>query len=199
MGAERQNHIHAIGIRTMLLITSSCALLGIISYYGSKQPAAHLGDPTRIAAGVVTGIGFVGGGVIMRQGFNIKGITTAAVIWTAMALGLGIGYGLYFPSAALFCMVIVALPVLKKIETALFPASKIKTIVLQFEESADVDAVQKALISKGIISRDINYSKDFGLKTFNLEIMANFPDKIDFNALGKEFQKTGKLVKFSLQ
>ncbi len=58
LGVERSNRMHAIGIRTMLLITTSCALLGVLSYYGAENPAKALGDPTRIAAGVVTGVGF---------------------------------------------------------------------------------------------------------------------------------------------
>ncbi len=200
LGIERRNHFNAIGIRTLLLITSSCALLGILSYYGAKHPSAASGDPTRIAAGVVTGIGFIGGGVIMRQGFNVKGITTAAIIWTAMTLGLGIGYGLYIPSITLFCLELVALPAFKIIETKFFPASKTKTINLVYsEDNADFEGVKKVLASCGIILRDMNYSKDFDTKSINFEIMANFPQSIDFGALETELKKTGKLLKLSLQ
>ena len=118
-GVERSNRMHAIGIRTMLLITTSCALLGILSYYGAENPAKAVGDPTRIAAGVVTGVGFLGGGVIMHQGFNIKGITTAAIIWTAAALGLSVGYGLYVPAVVVFVLVILTLPLFKQIQGSL--------------------------------------------------------------------------------
>ena len=157
LGIERRNHNHAIGIRTMLLITTSCALLGILSYYGAENPANARGDPTRIAAGVVTGVGFLGGGVIMHQGFNIRGITTAAIIWAEAALGLSVGYGLYVPAIAVFVLMVLTLPLLKRIERIYFPASRIKTVHLVYsDDNADIEAVKKALASCGILLRDIS-------------------------------------------
>ena len=200
LGVERRNHMHSIGIRTMLLITTSCALLGILSYYGAENPAKTAGDPTRIAAGVVTGVGFLGGGVIMRQGFNIKGITTAAIIWTAMALGLSVGYGLYAPTLALFVIVILSLPIFKRIEKLYFPASKIKTINLLYSsDGADIEAVKKHLASCGIFLRDINYSTDFEDDKLKVEIIVNTPGSLDFGALEKKLKETGTLTKISIQ
>ena len=200
LGVERRNHMHAIGIRTMLLISASCALLGILSYYGAENPAGAVGDPTRIAAGVVTGVGFLGGGVIMHQGFNIKGITTAAIIWTAAALGLSLGYGLYLPSLLVFLLVILSLPLFKKIEKTYFPASRIKTINLVYNnDDADIEEVKKILASSGITMRDINYSNSFEDDKFKVEIIVNSPAIVDFAALGKKLKKTGALTKFSFQ
>ena len=200
LGVERRNHMHAIGIRTMLLISASCALLGILSYYGAENPAGAVGDPTRIAAGVVTGVGFLGGGVIMHQGFNIKGITTAAIIWTAAALGLSLGYGLYLPSLLVFLLVILSLPLFKKIEKTYFPASRIKIINLVYNnDDADIEEVKKILASSGITMRDINYSNSFEDDKFKVEIIVNSPAIVDFAALGKKLKKTGALAKFSFQ
>lgn len=200
LGVERSNRMHAIGIRTMLLITTSCALLGVLSYYGAENPAKALGDPTRIAAGVVTGVGFLGGGVIMHQGFNIKGITTAALIWTAAALGLSVGYGLYIPSIIVFVLVILTLPLFKKIERTYFPASRIKTIHLIYSnDDVDMESVKKILSSCGIFLRDINYSNSFDEDKFKVEIIVNTPAIVDFAALGKKLKKTGELAKFSFQ
>ncbi len=199
-GVERSNRMHAIGIRTMLLITTSCALLGILSYYGAENPAKALGDPTRIAAGVVTGVGFLGGGVIMHQGFNIKGITTAAIIWTAAALGLSVGYGLYVPAVVVFVLVILTLPLFKQIERTYFPASRVKTIHLIYSnDDVDIEAVKKILTSCGIFLRDINYSNSFEDDKFKVEIIVNTPAIVDFAALGKRLKKTGELAKFSFQ
>lgn len=199
-GVERSNRMHAIGIRTMLLITTSCALLGILSYYGAEHPAKAVGDPTRIAAGVVTGVGFLGGGVIMHQGFNIKGITTAAIIWTAAALGLSVGYGLYIPAVVVFVLVILTLPLFKRIERAYFPASRVKTIHLIYSnDDVDIDQVKKILSSCRIFLRDINYSNSFEEDKFKVEIIVNTPAIVDFAALGKKLKKTGELAKFSFQ
>jgi len=200
LGIERRNHMHAIGIRTMLLITTSCTLLGILSSYGAGDASKVIGDPTRIAAGVVTGIGFLGGGVIMRQGLNIMGITTAAIIWTAAALGLALGYGLYAPAFFVFIFVILTLPLFKKIERTYFPASRMKMINLTYlNDDADIKSVKKVLASHGIIMREMNYSTTFEDEKFKVEILVNSPSEIDFAKLGKDLKKTGKLQKFSFQ
>lgn len=87
LGLERRSKQHAVGIRTLALISISSALLSILSI-NMASAGNGAGDPTRIAAGVITGIGFIGGGAILRQGLNIRGITTAAIIFTASAIGL---------------------------------------------------------------------------------------------------------------
>ena len=85
LGLERKRRFHSVGMRTLILISVSSMLLGIISYTMADLGAVK-GDPTRIAAGVVTGIGFIGGGAIMHLGMNIKGLTSAAIIWAACAM-----------------------------------------------------------------------------------------------------------------
>lgn len=92
IGWERERHRNIIsaGIRTYGAIALGSCVFGILSYYAS--PA----DPTRIAAQVVTGIGFLGGGIIFRQGDYVTGLTTAATLWATAAVGMSIAYGLYF-------------------------------------------------------------------------------------------------------
>ncbi|HEX4045912.1 MAG TPA: MgtC/SapB family protein [Gammaproteobacteria bacterium] len=102
IGWERERHrssnsagnrnIVSAGIRTYGAISLGSCAFGILSYH---LPA---GDPTRIAAQVVTGIGFLGGGIIFRQGDYITGLTTAATLWATAAVGLAVSFGLYFVS-----------------------------------------------------------------------------------------------------
>ena len=90
LGLERKSHNQVIGMRTLILICVSSTLLSILSVHMAKAEgfiATAKGDPTRIAAGVVSGIGFLGGGAIMNQGLHIKGHTSAAKIWTATPYG----------------------------------------------------------------------------------------------------------------
>lgn len=87
LGIERKSRQHSVGIRTLVLISISSCLLSILSIYMAESFNVT-GDPTRIAAGVASGIGFIGGGAIMRYGLNIRGLTTAAIIFTASAVGL---------------------------------------------------------------------------------------------------------------
>lgn len=90
LGWERERHgIYSAGIRTYSAIAIGACVFGIISLY-----IAH--DPTHVAANVITGIGFLGGGIIFRQEGNyITGVTTAATLWAAASIGLSIAYGMY--------------------------------------------------------------------------------------------------------
>ena len=89
IGIERQSRDKAAGLRTMIFICMGATLFTIVS----RRLAP--GDPVRISAQIVSGIGFLGAGVILRNGPRILGVTTAAVIWVTAALGMGIGAGLY--------------------------------------------------------------------------------------------------------
>ena len=101
-GYERAYHGRAAGMRTYgLVCTASCALVVISGYpqfwYGGHSAfvGAPPPDPTRVIQGVVTGIGFLGAGVIMKEGFSISGLTTAASIWASSAIGIMVGVGFY--------------------------------------------------------------------------------------------------------
>ena len=98
VGAEREYRDKAAGFRTILLITLGATLFTIIS----EELAGSANDPGRVAAGIVAGVGFLGGGVIFKHHGNVSGITTAATVWVAAALGMGIGAGEYAASLATF-------------------------------------------------------------------------------------------------
>ncbi len=105
IGAEREYQDKAAGFRTIILITLGSTLFTIFSL--SMDPGF---TQTRVAANIVTGIGFLGAGAIMREGGRIAGLTTAATIWLSAALGMGIGAGqLYFVLAATFITILVLL------------------------------------------------------------------------------------------
>jgi putative Mg2+ transporter-C (MgtC) family protein len=93
IGWERERHrnILSAGIRTYGAISLGACAFGILSFYAGPEA-----DPSRIAAQVVTGIGFLGGGIIFRQGDYVTGLTTAATLWATAAVGLAVSFGLYF-------------------------------------------------------------------------------------------------------
>lgn len=108
LGYERAYHGRAAGMRTYALVcmasTAVIVLLGLPhQWFGGSSAAvvAPLLDPTRVIQGVVTGIGFLCAGVIMREGMNISGLTTAASLWAASAIGIVLGMGFYFAAIAL--------------------------------------------------------------------------------------------------
>lgn len=108
LGYERAYHGRAAGMRTYSLVcVASCAVTVIVAY-PHQWFGGHLNgllppfiDPTRVIQGVLTGIGFLCAGVIMREGMNISGLTTAASLWAASALGIVVGMGFYFAAIAL--------------------------------------------------------------------------------------------------
>jgi putative Mg2+ transporter-C (MgtC) family protein len=104
IGLERELRDREAGLRTHMLVSVGSALFTIVSAYGFREFLVHGGsvvraDPTRIAAQIVSGIGFLGAGAIIRQGFSIRGLTTAATLWLVAAIGMAAGAGYY--SAAL--------------------------------------------------------------------------------------------------
>ena len=103
IGMERQWRARGAGLRTNALVATGAALFVLLSAYGfdtGLQGGLRVADPTRVAAQIVSGIGFLGGGVILREGLNVRGLNTAATLWCAGAVGALAGAGMY-PVAAL--------------------------------------------------------------------------------------------------
>jgi putative Mg2+ transporter-C (MgtC) family protein len=108
VGLERELREREAGLRTHLLVGVGAALFTEVSAYGFHDFLVNGGalvrtDPTRIAAQIVTGIGFLGAGAIIRQGLNVRGLTTAATLWLVAAIGMAVGAGYY--SAAAFATI----------------------------------------------------------------------------------------------
>ncbi len=121
IGFERERLLWAAGIRTHMLVCVGSCLIMIVSAYGfagvlSQQNTVL--DPSRVAAQVVSGIGFLGAGSILARGEIIKGLTTAASIWTVAAIGLAVGGGLYFAAGTSTVIILVILAGVKPLEEA---------------------------------------------------------------------------------
>lgn len=117
IGLEREYQNQPAGLRTHILLVLGSTLVTIIAIdYENFQPALIGGDIMRLPAGVITGIGFLGGGAILRFGSNIKGLTTAASMWTMAIVGIAIGSGLYFGAIITTLVVLVVLLVLNIVE-----------------------------------------------------------------------------------
>jgi putative Mg2+ transporter-C (MgtC) family protein len=101
LGLEREVHGHQAGMRTHMLVALGSAVFTVLSIYGfPKTPDTALVDPSRISAQIVTGIGFLGAGAIIKYGTNIRGLTTAASLWLVASIGLASGAGAYFLAVA---------------------------------------------------------------------------------------------------
>jgi len=117
IGFEREVHGRAAGLRTHILVCVGSALIMLTSLYIFDIYISRvLLDPTRLATGVITGIGFLGAGTIIRSGASIKGLTTAASIWAVAGVGLAVGCGFYIGAFATTAIMLIALLFLRKVE-----------------------------------------------------------------------------------
>jgi putative Mg2+ transporter-C (MgtC) family protein len=116
VGIEREMHKRAAGFRTHILVCLGATLFMLTSVFVAEAYSnSGEADPSRIAAGVVTGIGFLGAGAIIRYGESIKGLTTAASVWVVASIGLSVGAGMYW-EAVITTLVVFMILVFSRIE-----------------------------------------------------------------------------------
>ncbi|MEI6510236.1 MAG: MgtC/SapB family protein [bacterium] len=127
IGVEREVTGKPAGLRTMVLVSLGSALFMVLSVLVASPNF----DPTRIAAGVVTGIGFLGAGAIFREGLTVRGITTAATIWVTAAIGLASGAGLYLPALFTLALAMVTLVLLHPLEMRMHLATYFALLVVR--------------------------------------------------------------------
>lgn len=164
IGFEREIHGRAAGFRTQLIVCVAAVLIMIISenYYhhiDSMDPSLRI-DPARIAAGALIGIGFLGAGVIIKSGYAVRGLTTAASIWIVSAIGLAIGGGLYFEGITTAFITIIALIILRAMEKTIKPLRyKNITIATSAAENAD-ETIISIMEDIGLHIHSIDYEKN---------------------------------------
>ncbi|MGE3622587.1 MAG: MgtC/SapB family protein [Bdellovibrionales bacterium] len=157
VGYERSYRGRAAGMRTYgLVCMASCALTVISGYpefwFGGAHPSLSSVDPGRIIQGVVTGIGFLGAGVIMREGGNISGLNTAASIWTVSAIGVLVGVGFYAAAILLSLLSTVFMWWGLKIED-LLPGRQAISVTLHFRKDMmpSQEYLQQTILAHGFI------------------------------------------------
>ena len=119
VGFEREYFGKAAGLRTFSLVSLGSCLFTILSLAGFQEIAAQTGaviDPSRIAAQVVVGIGFLGAGLIIFRGFRVEGLTTAAGLWVSAAIGMSVGVGMYLLAVVTSVLMVIIFFFLKRIE-----------------------------------------------------------------------------------
>lgn len=195
IGLNREHHKQPAGFRTHILISMGSTLLMLLSIY---IPQTYFdfknGDPGRIAAQVVTGIGFLGAGTIMRFGTNVRGLTTAASIWLISAVGLAIGAGLYLISLVVVALALFTLIALERGERKFMRQYCLRTITLEFNAHNFPEMqIKEILKSKSIHLNDMNVSvSNNGTNHTEFKMIVKVPENTQlselltlFNALEK--------------
>ena len=205
VGYERSFHGRAAGMRTYgLVCMASAALTALAGYptfwYGGQFATFVGADPTRIIQGIVTGIGFLGAGVIMREGMNISGLTTAASLWASSAIGIMVGVGFY-PTAVLLAMLsAICMMWVSKLENWL-PSRPAVSIVLQFKKGFEPDEVKlrERVLTQGyqLASGSISISLKEGMPEWKFVAIALGKGKgATMSVLAQELTRTDGVENF---
>lgn len=118
IGFEREAHDRPAGLRTHILVSVGATLITLCSYSISQSVAGVIFDPARVTAQIVTGVGFLGAGTIIHQGSMVRGLTTAASIWTVAGIGIAVGIGgnMFYLALAASVLVFATLTIIRTIE-----------------------------------------------------------------------------------
>ncbi len=176
VGLEREMHGRPAGVRTYLILSLGSALIMVISEYLFFNYEGRLAgvpisvDPGRIAAQAITGIGFLGAGVIIRYQDTIRGLTTAACVWVVCAVGLAIGSGFYLFGSVVTAITLVSLLVLKAFERKLQKDWYEKLVVVSEDVEGLLEQVEATLDKHSFKIVDYGLRKDLEKK----EVTANF-------------------------
>ena len=159
IGLERERRERPAGLRTHILVTVAAALLMMLS----GLVAGENFDPGRIAAGVVTGIGFLGAGTIIRSGADVHGLTTAATIWAAAAVGLTVGIGSYSAAIVATAIIFITLTALRRLERYIGGVTAEQYIAVQLSSGASFPAQMLAeLHDAGVYVASIDFAGEGG-------------------------------------
>jgi putative Mg2+ transporter-C (MgtC) family protein len=166
IGYERSFHGRPAGLRTHVLVCLASSLLMLVTvfemHWVKTGPAEIRLDPTRMAQGIMTGIGFLGAGVIVKEGLNVRGLTTAASIWITSAIGILAGVGLYLPMAISVAMTLAVLSVFRWIEKKVPTQSYFNFDVKYEKEGTLSEEDMRALIKR----------HDFSIANFSYRLEA---------------------------
>jgi putative Mg2+ transporter-C (MgtC) family protein len=183
IGLERSYHGRPAGFRTHSLVCLSSCMLMIVTVYQDTWFSAYSlerisVDPTRMAQGIMTGIGFLGAGVIMREGLTVRGLTTAASIWITAGIGIMIGVGFYFPAGIATALTLIVLSVFRWIER-IMPIEFYANLTVAFARSAALpEGELRSIVERqGFVIANMNYSVTGDGLIFEYQMVIHSPDR----------------------
>ncbi|QNL52571.1 MgtC/SapB family protein [Olivibacter sp. SDN3] len=168
IGLEREYNNKSAGFRTIILICLGSTIFTIVSQHGA-------GSDDRIAANIITGIGFIGAGVIFKDRLSVLGLTTAAVIWTTAAIGMAAGIGYHALAFTLTIITILILSLFMKIESliTLIHNRKLLNITFVNDDIRNLYTIEKFLINKQVKNKRVSLRKHDKILHVIIEITAN--------------------------
>jgi len=180
IGLERESLDRPAGFRTHILVCVGSALIMVVSMYAFVDYDTPNKDPGRIAAQVVSGIGFLGAGTIIREGLTVKGLTTAASLWVVAGIGLAIGSGFYFAGIASTGLVFLTLVLFGHLERRyLTNKSHHRLNITIADQPGQLGRIGFFLGQHGISIRNIIMQRQPASKTVDIELVLRIPPDTD--------------------
>lgn len=201
IGIERETHKQPAGLRTHILICMGATLIMLLSIFIPQTfQNFQNGDPSRIAAQVVSGIGFLGAGAIMKFGVNVKGLTTAASIWVIAALGLTIGAGMYTGVIWGTAILLFALVLMDVIEKKLFPSKFIKRLYIYTSGNSVSQNDFLPVLQKHKISvRTIDLEHSFDENKLNYFLTIQIAESVNLKEFISDLSSISEINRVKLQ
>jgi putative Mg2+ transporter-C (MgtC) family protein len=205
IGLERSYHGRAAGFRTHCIVAIAAAAGVMVALIPALQPAlfhgpASVDNAGRIAQGVMTGIGFLGAGVIFKTGVNIQGLTTAASVWATAAIGLLFGIGAYVPGVLATGAVLASLIVLRWIElwmpAHVYVWSSFRFVAERAPSGHDFRAL---LAAEGASLSELSYARKDGGALLEYSGVIRMPRPAVLHALAERLRTVDALVEYDLQ
>ncbi|MBK9729937.1 MAG: MgtC/SapB family protein [Chitinophagaceae bacterium] len=195
IGLERESRRQHAGFRTHILISIGSTILMLLSIYIPQTfQNFQNGDPGRIAAQVVSGIGFLGAGAIFKLGSNVRGLTTAATIWTVAAIGLAVGAGMYSGAVICTALILFVLIILDRVENRFFPDMHLKILEIDFNtEKIETEAVFDLIVKANINIQSVNISHSLDARSSQMKLYVNIPVKYSLQELYHQLSKIEKV------
>lgn len=204
IGFERTFHGRPAGIRTHALVCITSALLMLVTVFQQKwmtemSPEAIRTDPQRMAQGIMTGIGFLGAGVIFKEGLTVRGLTTAASIWVTSALGILVGIGFYFAALLGSLTTLAILAVLRAIEQKL-PSEYYAQHILRFDRNAVLGEkeLRELVGAQGFDIANLSYRLADEGKIFEYRMMIRSRDRHATERLSQKLRSLPEVVEFRI-
>lgn len=195
IGYERQFEHKSAGLRTNILVCIGSCLIMILSNLLYEQVEGKTNaDPARLAAQVVSGIGFLGAGAIIKEGVNVIGLTTAACIWVVSGVGLAVGAGYYIIAVFASLLVYIILEILSQMDSWLVPTDNIMIKIRMINDSEKIKEVYNALLKLGLKSK--NFSVVFVSEDIvELNILMFNPHKLKLAEISTYFTSMEGVIK----
>lgn len=204
IGLERSFHGRPAGFRTHALVCLSSAILMVLMNYqedwlGALPMEAIRTDPARMAQGIMTGIGFLGAGVIFKEGLTVRGLTTAASIWTTAAIGILFGVGFWIPAILATVATLGTLSAFRWIE-AKIPSQIYAQHIIRFltDKTMPEDKLRAYLTERGFSVANMSYRLEEGGGVFEYRMMLRTLDKRDLQRLAIDLREVEGVLEFRI-